>query len=95
MEAQWQKRAGGVVLILTVNKHIMSSMNFVINDKGERTAVLIDLVQLKKERNAERCIMKLMEDMQEILRIELSINEDKYSNWDDAKTGLREKGIID
>ena len=73
----------------------MSSMNFVINDKGERTALLIDLVQLKKERNAERCIMKLMEDMQEILRIELSINEDKYSNWDDAKTGLREKGIID
>ena len=81
-------------MILTVNKHVMSSMNFVINDKGERTALLIDLVQLKKGGRAESDVMQFMEDLEDTQAIELSKDEEKVQYWEDAKTRLRDKGII-
>ena len=39
--------------------------------------------------------MEFMEDLEDILAIELSKNENDYSNWEDAKSRLKAKGIID
>jgi len=73
----------------------MTGMNFVMNDKGEKTALLIDFAQLKQEGKTESEVMEFMEDLEDILAVELSKNENNYSNWEDAKSRLRAKGIID
>jgi hypothetical protein len=73
----------------------MTGLNFVMNDKGEKTALLIDLVQLKQEGKSEADVMEFMEDLEDILAIELSAKENDYSNWEDIKSDLRSKGIID
>jgi len=73
----------------------MTGINFVMNDKGEKTALLIDLAQLKYEGRTESDIMEFMEDLEDVLAIELSGNEKDYSDWEDAKKRLRAKGIID
>lgn len=73
----------------------MTGVNFVMNDKGEKTALLIDLAQLKYEGRTESDIMEFMEDLEDVLAIELSGNEKDYSDWEDAKKRLRAKGIID
>ena len=39
--------------------------------------------------------MEFMEDLEDILAIELSKNENDYSNWEDAKSRLKAKGILD
>ncbi len=66
-----------------------------MNDKGEKTALLIDFERLKQEGKTENDVMEFMEDLEDILAIELSKNENDYSNWEDAKGRLRAKGIID
>ena len=73
----------------------MTGINFVTNDKGERTALLIDFAQLKQEGKTENDVMEFIEDLEDILAVELSKTEDNYSNWDDAKKRLRENGAID
>jgi len=73
----------------------MTGLNFVMNDKGEKMALLIDLVQLKQEGKSEADVMEFMEDLEDILAIELSAKENDYSNWEDIKSDLRSKGIID
>jgi len=73
----------------------MTGINFVTNDKGERTALLIDLAQLKNEGKTESDVMEFMEDLEDILAVELSKSENDYSNWEDAKKRLKAKGIID
>lgn len=73
----------------------MTGINFIMNDKGEKTALLIDFERLKQEGKTENDVMEFMEDLEDILAIELSKNENDYSNWEDAKGRLRAKGIID
>ena len=73
----------------------MTGINFVMNDKGEKTALLIDFAQLKQEGKTERDVMEFVEDLEDILAVELSKTENNYSNWEDAKKRLRTKGIID
>jgi len=73
----------------------MTGINFVMNDKGEKTALLIDLAQLKQEGRTETDVMDFIEDLEDILAVELSQHDNDYSNWDDAKKRLRSKGIID
>src|SRR4051812_20528279 len=73
----------------------MTGINFVMNDRGEKTALLIDLARLKQEGKTESDVMDFMEDLEDILAIELSKNENDYSSWEDAKKRLRSKGIID
>ena len=63
--------------------------------KGEKTALLVDLSQLKQEGKTESDVMEFMEGLEDILAIELSKNENNYSNWEDAKKRLKAKGIID
>jgi hypothetical protein len=73
----------------------MTGMNFVMNDKGERTALLIDFAQLKQEGKTENDVMEFVEDLEDILAVELSKNENEYSSWEDVKKRLRSKGLID
>jgi hypothetical protein len=73
----------------------MNGINFVTNDKGEKTGLLIDLDRLKTEGKSEVDVMDFMEDLEDILAIELSKKENGYSSWEDAKTRLRNKGVID
>ena len=73
----------------------MTGMNFVMNDKGEKTALLIDFAQLKHEGKTENDIMEFMEDLEDILAVELSKKENDYSTWEDAKERLKAKRIID
>ena len=73
----------------------MTGLNFVTNDKGERTALLIDFARLKQEGKTENDVMEFMEDHEDILAVELSKKENDYSNWEDAKSRLKAKGIID
>ncbi len=73
----------------------MTGLNFVTNDKGERTALLIDFARLKQEGKTENDVMEFMEDLEDILAVELSKKENDYSNWEDAKSRLKAKGIID
>jgi hypothetical protein len=67
---------------------------FCTDDKGERTALLIDFAQLKQEGKSESDVMDFIEDLEDILSVELSKNENNYSSWDDAKKRLRAKEII-
>ena len=73
----------------------MTGINFVTNDKGERTALLIDFARLKQEGKTESDVMEFMEDLEDILAVELSKSENDYSSWEDAKGRLKSKGIID
>jgi hypothetical protein len=73
----------------------MTGINFVMNDKGEKTALLIDFKLLRQEGKTESDVIELMEDLEDILAVELSKNDNNYSDWDDAKKRLREKGVID
>ncbi len=73
----------------------MTGINFVLNDKGERTALLIDFAHLKQEGKTDVDVMEFIEDLEDILAVELSKNENDYSSWEDAKSRLRAKGIID
>ncbi len=73
----------------------MTGINFVLNDKGEKTALLIDLAQLKQDGRSETDVMEFMEDLEDVLAVELSRQTNEYSNWEDAKKRLRDKGVID
>ena len=53
----------------------MTGINFVTNDKGERTGLLIDLDQLKTDGRSESDVMEFMEDLEDILAIELTHKE--------------------
>jgi hypothetical protein len=74
---------------------LMTGVNFVMNDKGEKTALLIDFAVLKQEGKTENDVMEFMEDLEDILAVELSKKENDYSDWEDAKQRLKAKGIID
>jgi hypothetical protein len=39
--------------------------------------------------------MEFVEDLEDILAVELSKNENEYSSWEDVKKRLRSKGLID
>lgn len=73
----------------------MTGVNYVMNDKGEKTALLIDLAQLRGGDKTEKDVMEFMEDLEDMLAVELSKKDDDYSDWSDAKERLKAKGIID
>ena len=50
----------------------MVGVNYVTNDEGEKTAILIDLVQLKKADNTSGGITTFMEDLDDLIAAELS-----------------------
>jgi hypothetical protein len=73
----------------------MTGINFVTNDKGERTGLFIDFSQLRQKNNSDDDVMDFMEDLEDLLAIELAKKENDYSDWEDAKTRLKAKGAID
>ena len=50
----------------------MTGVNYVTNDKGEHTALLIDLMQLRKTENTQTDINEFLEDLDDIIAVELS-----------------------
>lgn len=50
----------------------MTGINYVTNDKGEKTALLIDLEQLKDKTTPETDITELLEDLDDMIAAELS-----------------------
>lgn len=63
-----------------LNKEIMSGISFVTNEKGKKTAVIIELSRHKR----------LWEDFYDTLLIEQRKNEERIP-WDKAKDLLRRK----
>jgi len=49
----------------------MTGVNYVTNDKGEHTALLIDLIQLRKTENTQSEINEFLEDL-DVIAVELS-----------------------
>jgi hypothetical protein len=50
----------------------MTGINYVTNDKGEKTALLIDLTQLRKADRTENDLLTFLEDLDDTIAAELS-----------------------
>ena len=50
----------------------MKGVNYVTNDEGVKTALLIDLVQLKEAEKSGIDLADLLEDLEDMITIELS-----------------------
>lgn len=50
----------------------MKGVNYVTNDEGVKTALLIDLSQLKEAENSGADLADLLEDLEDKITIELS-----------------------
>lgn len=72
----------------------MTGINYVTNDKGEKTALLIDLNELKRSGKAGGDVSEFLDDLEDILAIELSKDEE-YTDWEDVKQDLRNAGKLD
>ena len=72
----------------------MIGINYVTNDKGEKTGLLIDLNELKRSGKTSGDVSGFLDDLEDILAIELSKNEE-YIDWEDVKEDLRDAGKLD
>jgi hypothetical protein len=81
--------AGSFFLELLKKKNSMKGLSYVTNVQGEKIALQIDLDSYKEET-----IIELLEDVEDLADIELRKKDDKLS-WQDAKTQLKQEGIID
>ena len=50
----------------------MTGINYVTNDKGEKTALLIDLTQLRDSDATENDLLTFLEDLDDTIAAELS-----------------------
>ena len=50
----------------------MTGINYVTNDQGEKTALLIDLAQLRKTDKTENDLVEFLEDLDDTIAAELS-----------------------
>jgi len=73
----------------------MTGINYVLDEHGEKTALLIDLQKLRQTGSNEKDVMEFIEDIEDVLAVELSKTENNYSNWEEAKIRLKAKGVID
>ena len=53
----------------------MTGINYVTNDKGEKAALLLDLVQLREAEKGGTDIIGFPEDLADIIAAELSIGQ--------------------
>ena len=53
----------------------MNGVSYVSNDKGENTALLIDLVQLRENAPLEDNLLNFFEQLDDLIAIELSKGE--------------------
>jgi hypothetical protein len=73
-----------LLIIFDMKSNIMNAISYVTNEKGERTALLIDISELKQEGKTQEDVNALIEDLEYILAIELSKKENDYSSWEEA-----------
>ena len=50
----------------------MTAVNYITNDSGEKTAIFIDLVHLKKSKISDTKYQEFLEDLEDMISIELS-----------------------
>lgn len=73
----------------------MTGINFITNQEGVHTGLIIDLEQMRHEHNSSD-IEAIIEDLEDIIAIELhQSSPEEYSDWEDVKKRLKEKGVID
>lgn len=53
----------------------MTGINYITNDKSEKTALLIDLVELKDAQMHGADITQILEDLDDMIAAELSKNQ--------------------
>ncbi|MDR2473158.1 MAG: hypothetical protein LBD53_06275 [Tannerella sp.] len=69
----------------------MNGINMVINEKGLKTAILIDLNELRINQTEGRDIatwLETLEDIEDIIDVELSVT-DASDNWNDVREQLK------
>lgn len=62
----------------------MTGINYITNEKGEKTALLIDLVELKDAHTAEMDVTQILEDLDDMIAAELSKGQ-KGRPYDDVR----------
>lgn len=73
----------------------MSAINFLIDADGRHKAIVIDLDEFKhNEQSGEQTIEELLEELEDLLDIERTKNEETIP-WVEVEAQLRQKGIID
>lgn len=65
----------------------MTGVNYVTNDKGEKTALLIDFAKLKSETTSEADIAELLEDIDDMIAAELSKGQ-KGRSYDEVRKDI-------
>ena len=53
----------------------MTGINYVTNDKGEKTAILIDLSHLRQTETTENDLLEFLEDLDDTIAAELSLGQ--------------------
>ncbi len=53
----------------------MTGVNYITNDNGEKTALFIDLVQLRKTKTLKNELIEFLDDLEDMIAVELSIGE--------------------
>jgi hypothetical protein len=74
----------------------MNGINFVTNENGFNTAILIDLNILRKKQIEGRTVadyIASLEDIEDIIDVELS-RTDKSDNWETVKHRLKKNGKL-
>jgi hypothetical protein len=65
----------------------MTGINYVTNEKGEKTALLIDLAELKDAVTAETDITELLENLDDMIAAELSKGQ-KGRSYDEVRNEI-------
>lgn len=72
----------------------MTGINYITNEKGENTGLLIDFGKLKQSGINNIDIDDLVAELEDILAIELS-KEEEFVDWVDVKQDLKNIGKLD
>lgn len=65
----------------------MTGINYVTNEKGEKTALLIDLAQLRKTDKTENDLIEFLEDLDDTIAAELSKGQ-KGRSYEEARNEI-------
>jgi len=75
---------------------MMNGINFVTNENGIRTAILIDLDMLREKQIEGRTVtdyLDMLEDIEDMIDVELSRTEES-DDWETVKRRLKKEGKL-
>jgi hypothetical protein len=75
---------------------MMNGINFVTNENGIRTAILIDLDMLREKQIEGRMVsdyLDMLEDIEDMIDVELSRTEES-DDWETVKRRLKKEGKL-